>query len=319
MPQKLILTIALIALLLTSACSAKNAAAMSGAGTTAGSVEITTAPIAVSPTQTPTPIPTATLAPTPTSTETAASIPVLEYHSPTYAVTDFRMQPDWFLAQIKWLHDNGYYTPTRDELVGFINGEKNIPAKPVVLRFDLGLVNMTDYEQYVIPALRQYGFHALFFVLTSSVSDSCGTAEKPVLCWSNLKAWSDEGIISVESHGVNHPVYANLTYSEMLWDAKTSADRIENHIGKRPYFLAYPYDTVPADTKAVKAAGYLAAFGGDRSVRSIQYGDSQPYDLPSYYPYSTPAKYPELVTASGPNGRRVTFEELMQSVTEIQD
>lgn len=199
------------------------------------------------PSDTPSPLPTATATPSatptaepsPTQASYAARLPIFEYHYSTYQLNDqVMMTTDWFNDQMNWLGASGYHAASAAELAAFLDGE-NIPARSVVLTFDAGTQEEENFANVIIPALRANHLHALFFVVAPMIADTCGVNNQ--LCWSELKGWSDEGLIDVESHGMNHPDYATITTEQQRWDAGTAKTTIEQKIGKPVIGFAYPY------------------------------------------------------------------------------
>jgi N-acetyl-anhydromuramyl-L-alanine amidase AmpD len=180
-----------------------------------------------------------------------------------------------------------------------------------VLSFDVGTPEADDFHEIIIPTLRKYQFKALFFVLTSAITDD---GSDNSLTWEELRGWQEEGIITVESHGVYHPDYQLLTYNQMLWDSKTSYEVISEEIGTSPQIFAYPFDSVPIDPDEVmQNAGYSIALAGHREDRSVHPKDPNPFALPRYYPYSNEEIFPIISDGYG-----WTFPELMaDAITEL--
>lgn len=250
----------------------------------------------------------------PTQMVRAERIPIIEYHNPTYNDNNsVMMTPEWFEAQMHWLSENGYKTLSAAELVDFLDGGA-YPQKSVVLSFDLGVGKHTEYTQIVIPTLRKYGFTAIVFLLvnTNLVGDTCNVEES--FCWSELRSWSDEGLISVESHGIYHKDYKTLDSAGIKQDAGDSKQLIEANIGKPALGFAFPYDSVePRSFELLKSLGYKFAAGGfTRSDRSVYLGDPNRFSLPRVYPYSNKTVFPHLSSMGN-----MTFEEMIQAQTSL--
>jgi N-acetyl-anhydromuramyl-L-alanine amidase AmpD/peptidoglycan/xylan/chitin deacetylase (PgdA/CDA1 family) len=242
----------------------------------------------------------------------AERIPIIEYHNPTFLLSnEVMMKPEWFEAQLSWLSENGYSTLNSAQLVDFLNGGA-YPQKSVVLSFDIGVDRHSEYAEIVIPALRKYGFHAIVFLVanTNLVGDACDVGE--TFCWSELRAWSEEGLISVESHGIWHLDYQTLDPATQQKDAGLSKSVIEANIGQPVLGFAYPFDSINTDTfNLLKSLGYQYAVAGySRSDRSALAGDTEKFSLPRVYPYSNPDVYPLLSTANG-----LTFEQMIEDQT----
>ncbi len=265
-------------------------------------------PVATVPTPTPT---TATTAPTAMPvmpTEVAERVPVIEYHYSTYASGEqTTMRTEWFLAQLNWLAANGYRTLTGAEFAAYVRGEANVPARSVVLRFDVAQSHFDDYINVVVPALRANGQHGLFFILASRTSDDCDGLHA---CWPTLKQWADDGVISPESHTLWHIDYTELTPVEIRKDAEESRAMIEAKTGHKVHGLCYPFDSVAAPAVDIlRGLGYdFAVAGNTRRDRGVMFADPDPFTLPSVYPYSSDSAYPQLTSHQGQ-----TFESLLGS------
>lgn len=240
----------------------------------------------------------------------ATRVPIIEYHYSTFAMGEaVTMTPEWWASQMQWLADNGYTPLTAAQFVDFVYGRYLPPAKSVVLRFDVGESRFDDYSNVVIPTLRRHGFHGLFFVLASKVDETCDGA---TTCWPALIEWQREGVISIESHTLYHQDYTTLPPEQIYMDAGRSKAIIEQHTGQPVRGLCYPFDAVsPAAFDILKDLGYEFAVGGyTRNDRSVRFGETEPFNLPSYYPYSSAAIYPKM--SSGGQ----TFEEMMTNAVQ---
>jgi peptidoglycan/xylan/chitin deacetylase (PgdA/CDA1 family) len=243
---------------------------------------------------------------------TAKRIPIIEYHDSQYQMASNRiiMTTEWFLEQMAWLDQNEFKTLSAQELIEFVEGTYQPPERSVVLSFDVGTPEAEDFHEVIIPTLRKYHFTALFFVLTSAITTDGADNS---LTWAELREWQEEGLITVESHGVYHPDYQLLNTNQMLWDAKTSFEILSEEIGTPPLIFAYPFDSVPEEPEGVmQDAGYRIALAGHRDERSVVPMDPNPFSLPRYYPYSNEEIYPILTDGYG-----WTFPELMMAaITE---
>jgi peptidoglycan/xylan/chitin deacetylase (PgdA/CDA1 family) len=253
----------------------------------------------------PTERPTQPAPPSPTS-RLARRVPILEYHYSTFAMTpDVQMQTQWFLDQMAWLAANDYVTLSSQQLADFVAGRWAPPARAVALTFDVGASHFDDYRTVIVPALRQYGFQAIFFVMPSQTRAEC---DGPLTCWPQLLAWRDEGLIAIESHSLTHYDYATLPPERLALDIAGSKRAIEAVTGVPVLGLCYPFDSLSAAAPALLAqAGYAYAVAGDtRFDRSAEFADPTPFSLPRYYPYSGVDFYPQLGGRRGP-----TFAEML--------
>lgn len=245
--------------------------------------------------------------PEPVAQPLAVRLPIVEYHYSSFYFDGVAMQPGWFLEQMQWLADQGFYTLTIDELAGYIEGTYQPPQPSVALTFDVGISHFDEYLNVIIPALRRFGHHAIFFVQTQGVLDEC---DGTFTCWPSLAEWYAEGLISIGSHTVYHRDFNTLPPAQIALELAGSKKTIEEKLGVSVIGVCYPFDAPsPAAFPILKSLGYRFAVGGyTRAERSALFADAEPYNLPRYYPYSSDALYPVL---SGSGG--LTFPELILS------
>jgi peptidoglycan/xylan/chitin deacetylase (PgdA/CDA1 family) len=85
--------------------------------------------------------------------------------------------------------------------------------------------------------------------------------ELKTMSWPELEALSSDMTVEIGSHTVTHAKLWQLSDSEIGRELRESKASIEDHVGQRCRYLAYPYGL--ADGRVVRAAeraGYEAAF-----------------------------------------------------------
>ncbi len=235
----------------------------------------------------------------------ARRVPAIEYHHSSFTLnSNTMMTPQWFESQMKSLRDNNFYALNASEFSDYLNGTYNPPEKSVLLTFDLGTAHFDDFTNVIVPTLRKYNLRGILFLVLNITSDQCANG---YACWSRLREWQSEGILSVQSHGMTHPDYAKSSAQQIQYDAEQSKKFIEARLGVPVIAFAYPYDSAPAAAQSiVKALGYKFAMSGNtRSDKSISTFDPLLYNLPRYYPYSGIGTYPTIY------GTTLTFEQMM--------
>ncbi len=181
------------------------------------------------------------------------SIPVLYYHSIDYEKgNELRIPKEKFREQMKYLKDTGYTTLTLNELYNFLAYNKPVPDKSVVITFDDGYKD--NYEN-AFPILKEFGFRATVFMITSSINN-----DKNFLTSSQLKQMDSYGI-DIESHTVNHNKLDGLTCDKQIQTLKDSKEFLEKLLNKKVEYIAYPYGKWNENAiKALKTEGYSMAF-----------------------------------------------------------
>ncbi|WP_309644020.1 polysaccharide deacetylase family protein [Phenylobacterium sp.] len=178
----------------------------------------------------------------------AQRVPILCYHRFT-AQPKRRSRMDVtaadFEAQLIYLRDNGYTVVSLKRLQAFLEGEGDLPAKPVVLTIDDGY---RSAYTVALPLLRKYGAPATLFVY----SDFVGSGE--ALTWAQIAELEGSQLVDVQAHSKTH---ADLTRrlngeGEAAFQRRLASefaaprDQMAARLGVRPTAFAYPYGAANA-------------------------------------------------------------------------
>jgi len=181
-------------------------------------------------------------------------IPALMYHSIAdgQEANSAVVPVGVFKQQMQYLKDNGYTTLSLDELYDFIQNNKPVPEKSLVITFDDGYA---DNYTNAFPILKEMGFRANIFVIPS-FTDKPG----PYLNSKQLKEMDKNGI-SIESHTVNHEKLGELTADKQLETLTHSKQMLEAILNKKIKYIAYPFGSYNSFTvEEARKAGYTMAF-----------------------------------------------------------
>ena len=182
---------------------------------------------------------------------------VLNYHQVDNKSAYLAVPTNDFEAQMKFLVDSGCVTITPDELYAGLNGEVELPPKPVLITFDDGYI---DNYTNAFPILKKYGLHATIFVIPSFTGVYPG-----YMNWEQLKEMEANGI-TIESHTLTHPKLEELPDDEIRMELLNSKNLLEENLGHPIEFLAYPTGTYNLHIAGIaQDAGYKGAF-------TIKYG-----------------------------------------------
>ena len=182
---------------------------------------------------------------------------VLNYHQIANNPTPLSIHLNDFEAQMKFLVDSGCITITPDELYAGLNGEIELPPKPVLITFDDGYL---DNYTNAFPILKKYNLRATVFIIPSFTSVNPG-----YMTWEQLKDMEANGI-TIESHTLTHPKLEELPDDEIRSELLNSKSLLEENLGHPVEFLAYPTGTYNLHIAGIaQDAGYKGAF-------TIKYG-----------------------------------------------
>ncbi|GEM_PF-348482 len=182
------------------------------------------------------------------------------------------VEPETFERQLRHLRENDYHVlKSADALLACLRGEQPIQPKSVLLTFDDGVESLYTV---VFPLLKQYGFHAVSFIVPSFVG-------KVRFCtWEQLQEMHQSGTVDIQSHtffhrfapdwpravgcnGIQGGLAEADRYPTMSEEYRRAREVIEERLGKSVRHLCYPdYDGTKASVAASQAAGYVSNFWG---------------------------------------------------------
>lgn len=186
------------------------------------------------------------------------SITVLGYH----AIADNEdikdpiiIDKDRFRKHLKAIRDLGFYTLSMDEFNDYINNDKPIPRKSVLITFDDGYMN--NYS-IAYPILKEFNMKATFFIIPKLLG------KLPYMTNDQVKELSSNGM-DIESHTYSHERLSEKDINSQMKEMQDSKKFIKNLTGKKVQAIAYPEGKYNDDTlKAAKDSDYLLGFTVDK-------------------------------------------------------
>jgi peptidoglycan/xylan/chitin deacetylase (PgdA/CDA1 family) len=210
----------------------------------------------------------------------AAQVVVLCYHRlEGKAGGALSIEPALFEKHLQELKDKGLGVISMQDFLAWRRGEKNIPAKSVIITIDDGYLSGIEVG---VPALKKHGFPATFFVYLDYINKGGKS-----VTWAQLAQLRDDGY-DIGSHTVSHQDLRRkhakskiATYEEWLKDeVYRSKQTIEEQLGIKCATIAYPYGFHNAKVEeAVRGAGYDAGFTTYGQRIGI---DAAPYSIGRY-------------------------------------
>ncbi|HSR91736.1 MAG TPA: polysaccharide deacetylase family protein, partial [Gemmatimonadales bacterium] len=190
------------------------------------------------------------------------ALPILMYHSISAegpaATARYRVSPDAFEAQLRYLRDAGFTTLTLGHWLRAIRLRRALPTRPVVLTFDDGY---RDFDANAWPLLQRYGFGALVFLVADLIGDSARWdadlgGPLPLMGWDEIRRLASQGV-EFGAHSASHRPMTGLTPTEIAREAIRSRVVIERGLGRGVDAFAYPHgDTDPVVEHLVGASGF---------------------------------------------------------------
>lgn len=206
-----------------------------------------------------------------------------------------------FRRQVDWLRQQGYYTPSLDEVQAFVAGRLELPEKSVVITFDDGYES--NY-QYAHPLLCQAGLRAVLFKIGNrKPNDGPFAPDKQThVTWDQVRAMAGSGVWEIASHTFaghdpldGRPPLLVWTLEQIWADVRQEADLWRAHGLASPTAIAYPYGAYDSHTTAALAR--TAVKLGFTGVRGRVQPGSDPLQLHRLpvLPSTSLAQFQELV------------------------
>ncbi|MDN0068218.1 S-layer homology domain-containing protein [Collinsella ihumii] len=198
---------------------------------------------------------------------------------------EYSLDPSDFEEDLQYLRNNGYTTITSADVIDYINGDKPLPAKAVIISIDDGTWGVYTNAW---PLLQKYNMKADFNVIGRNIDDTWddlqtgGTRDgqsAPYCEWGELCEMVESGAINLCSHTYGMHVYdsdgrigASMMEGESLADYISavsndyalSASCIGGWTGINPTTMAYPYSkrSEETDEAILSSTGYELLMGG---------------------------------------------------------
>lgn len=170
-------------------------------------------------------------------------VPILCYHQ--FHMSDGKsggmvVSKNEFERQMAFLYDEGYKVVPLSDIRPFLEGEKTLPLKSVVITIDDG------YESYfdvAYPILKKYGFHSTMFIYPEFINAGVS------LNWEQVGILEQDPLVDIQSHSKTHESLAlrpggeyEQDYLARLESEVVDTDKIlKRKIGRRATLFAYPY------------------------------------------------------------------------------
>lgn len=166
-----------------------------------------------------------------------------------------------FNEQMKYLHENGYYTITVDELEEFMNGKLKLPKKTVVITFDDGYLSNAVYAY---PIMKEYGMKGTIFSI-----GELATREKTefdpqglqFISIEDMEKYKDVFLFASHTYDLHHQDENGIPFLKSLPKERIIEDLTKNMELLKSNYIAYPFGEYNKDSiKCAKKAGYKLGF-----------------------------------------------------------
>jgi peptidoglycan/xylan/chitin deacetylase (PgdA/CDA1 family) len=174
------------------------------------------------------------------------TLPVLTYHrvapAGPEALRQWRVTPEDFRAQMRFLRANGFRAVSAKELMWLREGNRPVHGRPVMITFDDGY---QDFEDHAWPILVEHDFNPEVFLVTDRVGhradwDAMQGEPAPLMGWASIQRLHKEGV-GFGSHLATHRPATSLTSSELRAELVGSRETLEQKLGSKVETVAAPH------------------------------------------------------------------------------
>jgi peptidoglycan/xylan/chitin deacetylase (PgdA/CDA1 family)/SAM-dependent methyltransferase len=210
-------------------------------------------------------------------------IPILMYHSIAEdgppELCRFRLTPNAFREQLRYLRRHGYYSISIGEWARCIASRERLRGRPVAITFDDGY---RDFLTEAAPLLEAADFSATVFVVAGKVGaaadwDSSSWPPLRLMDWNDLRDLQRRGF-EIGSHTTWHTDLRTLSEEDILHDCQSARAVLRKRLGYDVNIISLPWGFTDARIRAALARdGWRAAVTTQDGRSSLA---DDPLDLP---------------------------------------
>lgn len=225
-------------------------------------------------------------------------LPIIMYHNITTIngmAGKYNVLKDRFENDLKYLKENGYTTITTQDLYDYVNGDNNLPKKPIMLTFDDGY---ESFYVYALPLLEQYEMSAVVSIIGSYTDEYSKTDDHNVeyshLNWEQVKELSQSPYVEIGNHtddmhktggerkGCHIASYESFDEYKKAFssDLGSLQNKIQDNTNKSTFVFAYPFGCICDEAKEVlKSSGFKMCFSCYEQVNILTSDSEELYSL----------------------------------------
>ncbi|MCW9039407.1 MAG: polysaccharide deacetylase family protein [Rhodospirillales bacterium] len=164
-----------------------------------------------------------------------------------------------FAAHIEELKSGKYTVLPLPEIVSALREGRPLPDRTIGLSIDDAYLSVFTRAW---PILRENNLPFTLFIATDAIDRKYSR----FMSWDQIRELAKSGV-TIGSQTASHPHMARMSAAENAAELAKSNQRFVEELGAAPTLFAYPYGEASlAAIEAVKAAGFVAAFGQHSGV-----------------------------------------------------
>lgn len=230
-------------------------------------------------------------------------VPIIMYHAimkdPARS-GDYVITPDMLRKDVEYILDNGYTPVFMTDIIDFVNGNGELPEKPIVITFDDGYYN--NYL-YAYPITKEYNIKAVISIIGKHTVISEGEEKLyeafSHVTWDQLREMSQSGLWEVQNHTYDmHEIKGKNGLlavdgkspeernSRIQNDIQKLQELIKENVGNTPNTFTYPFGSYDKSAVSlIREMGFQAGLSCEEGINKIFKG----CNLELLYRYNRPA------------------------------
>ncbi|MBI1779201.1 MAG: polysaccharide deacetylase family protein [Proteobacteria bacterium] len=190
---------------------------------------------------------------------------------------DLAVTPDRFARQMARLRQDGFTALRQDDVVAWLRGQRELPARPVVVTFDDGYA---DNLIHAFPVLERLEIPAITFLVTQRLGgqndwDSGKLPTRQLMGASDVAAWAARGL-EFGAHGRTHRSLVGLDAPTLRAEVDGSHDDLAKLLGRAPIAFAYPNGDVDVPAHEHVSRRFALGYGAHEGAN---WAETDPWEL----------------------------------------
>ncbi len=222
-------------------------------------------------------------------------IPIIMYHQITKISSrkgDYTVTLDQFKEDIEYINKKGFKTVNMTDIIHYVNGEKDLPEKPLIITFDDGFESILSYVEPIFKEKNMKGVLSIVGSYTDFFTENQDhNLTYSYIDWDGVNKLIKDNIIEIQNHSYDmHKCSGNcrkgvckiIYEDESKYDSIVGADleKMQNIMKEKtgyiPNTLTLPFGSYTKETISLaKKLGFKAILNCEEKINIINKGDKE--------------------------------------------
>lgn len=220
-------------------------------------------------------------------------VPIIMYHQITKKSSrrgKYTVTYDEFKNDMLFLKEKGYTTVCMSDLISYVNGEKELPSKTVIITFDDGFESVYEYAYPLLKELDMCAVASIVGEYTNFFTENPDhNVSYSYMDWHEVKELVNSGVIEIQNHsydlhkndgnrkGISNKKDENVASynTEVGADILKMQNIMMEKTGYKPNTLTLPFGAYRKETlELAKSLGFEAVLLCEEKINVIKIGDT---------------------------------------------